>query len=172
MTGGELKKIKVSIPGEMSKLDISQFIENKDNRIGNIKFFINDDDIKEADAWFVIEDPIRNNETCIVPKENIFYFGDSYTYGLGLDYKKIYVGILEKKLEKYNHLNFGLQGYSPKVYKYQLNKMINDNIFPKKIILALDFTDILENDDRWIDNLDKKKPPTINEKFIQKFVAI
>ena len=100
-------------------------------------------------------------------KENIFYFGDSYTYGLGLDYKKIYVGILEKKLEKYNHLNFGLQGYSPKVYKYQLNKMINDNIFPKKIILALDFTDIFENDDRWIDSLDKKKPPIINEKFIQ-----
>lgn len=83
MTGGELKKIKVSIPGEMSKLDISQFIENKDNRIGNIKFFINDDDIKEADAWFVIEDPIRNNETCIVPKENIFYFSAEASYPIG-----------------------------------------------------------------------------------------
>ena len=81
--------------------------------------------------------------------ENIFYFGDSFTYGLGLKYEKTYVGIIEKEKNNFNHHNFALQGYSPSVYLYQLNKMINENIFPSKIFLALDFTDIFEEVDRW-----------------------
>ena len=94
-------------------------------------------------------------------KKNIFYFGDSFTYGLGLEYDKTYVGILEKKINQYNHLNFGLQGYSPLVYKYQLYKMIDKNIYPKKIILALDYTDLFENTDRWIKPANNKFPPSI-----------
>jgi hypothetical protein len=79
----DIKKIKVSIPGESNKLDISQFIESNDNQIGNIKFFINDDDLKEADAWFVLEDPIRTSETCVVPKNNILYFSAEASYPIG-----------------------------------------------------------------------------------------
>ena len=94
----------------------------------------------------------------------IFYFGDSFTYGLGLDYKKTYVGMMENKLINYNHLNFGLQGYSPAVYLYQLNKMINEGIYPNKIFLALDFTDIFEESDRWVASKDKYLPPSVNDK--------
>ncbi len=96
-----------------------------------------------------------------INKKNIFYFGDSFTYGLGLEYSKTYVGILEKKLDTYNHLNFGLQGYSPLVYKYQLYKMVENNIYPKKIVLALDFTDLFEDVDRWSKPLDDKSPPQL-----------
>jgi hypothetical protein len=77
-------------------------------------------------------------------KENIFYFGDSFVYGLGLDYSKTLVGINEKKINKFNHLNFSLQGYSPTVYLYQLKEMIEKKIYPKKIFLSLDLTDVLE----------------------------
>jgi len=94
-------------------------------------------------------------------KKNIFYLGDSFTYGLGLDYSNTYVGILENKNISYNHFNFGLQGYSPVVYKYQLNKMINKKIYPKKIILALDYTDLFEDSDRWIEPLNETLPPTL-----------
>ena len=82
-------------------------------------------------------------------KKNIFYFGDSFTYGLGLNFKKIYVGQIEKKEKNFNHLNFGLQGYSPTVYLHQLKSMIAKGVIPEKIFLTLDFTDILE-EDKWL----------------------
>ena len=94
-------------------------------------------------------------------KKNIFYFGDSFTYGLGLDYSNSYVGVLENKLDQYNHLNFGLQGYSPLVYKYQLYKMMDKNIYPQKIILALDYTDLFEDSDRWSKPVEEKLPPRL-----------
>ena len=83
-------------------------------------------------------------------KENIFYFGDSFMYGLGLDYSKTLVGITEKKINKFNHLNFSLQGYSPTVYLYQLKEMIDKKIYPKKIFLSLDLTDVLEEAGRQV----------------------
>lgn len=87
----EIKKIKVSIPGEKNKLDISQFIGKKSNQIDNIKFFVNDDNITEADAWFVIEDPFKKSETCSVPPENVIYFSAEASYPLGwYDDKKRY----------------------------------------------------------------------------------
>lgn len=79
----KIRHLKVSIPGEKKKLNISQFIGNKNNQIGNLKFYINDDDIKDADAWFLIEDPIRSSETCNVPKDNIFYFSAEASYPIG-----------------------------------------------------------------------------------------
>ncbi len=78
-----IKKIKVSIPGETNRLDISQFIGNDDNQIENVKFIINDKDLKEADAWFVLEDPIESSETCIVPADNLFYFSSEASYPIG-----------------------------------------------------------------------------------------
>jgi len=81
-------------------------------------------------------------------KENIFYFGDSFTYGLGLDYSKTFVGITEKKINEFNHLNFSLQGYSPTVYLHQLKEMIDKKIYPKKIFLSLDLSDIAEEAER------------------------
>ena len=39
--------------------------------------------------------------------------------------------------------------------------MINKKIYPKKIILALDYTDLFEDSDRWIDPLNETLPPTL-----------
>ncbi len=87
----EIKKIKLSIPNEKNNLDISQFIGNIKNKIGNVEFIVNDENLKEADAWFVLEDPIKIgekdpikiSETCIVPPDKIFYFSAEASYPIG-----------------------------------------------------------------------------------------
>ncbi len=40
-------------------------------------------------------------------KKNIFIFGDSFTYGVGIEFEKTFAGLLEKKYENYNVYNFG-----------------------------------------------------------------
>ena len=60
------------------------------------------------------------------------FFGDSFTYGMGLDYEKTFVGLLENKQKEFKILNLGVPGYSPTVFKYQLENLIESNIVPKK----------------------------------------
>ena len=88
--------------------------------------------------------PKKNNE-----KKNIFIFGDSFTYGVGIDYDKTYVGLLENDNKKLNFFNFSVGSYSPSVHLYKLKKILSENVFPEKIILFLDFTDILDEVNRW-----------------------
>ena len=54
----------------------------------------------------------------------LIFFGDSFTYGMGLDYKKTFVGLIENSQKDYKILNFGVPGYSPSVFSYQLKKTI------------------------------------------------
>ena len=82
-------------------------------------------------------------------KENVIFFGDSFTYGLGLNYEDTFIGLLEKKFKKYNFLNYSVIGYSPSVYLYQLEKIVHSNINVKKIILPLDISDFSEESSGW-----------------------
>tara|TARA_B100000963_G_scaffold81132_1_gene69021 strand:- start:548 stop:1633 length:1086 start_codon:yes stop_codon:yes gene_type:complete len=82
-------------------------------------------------------------------KENIFIFGDSFTYGVGLEYEKTFVGLIEKKLDKYNHFNFGVGSYSPSVYVHKLNEALNSGKKPSKIIVFLDLSDVINESARW-----------------------
>lgn len=82
-------------------------------------------------------------------KKNIFLFGDSFTYGVGLDYENTYAGLIENKKDDYNIYNFAVGSYSPSVYLYKLKKFINNKIFPNKIILFLDLTDVRDEAERW-----------------------
>jgi hypothetical protein len=82
-------------------------------------------------------------------KKNIIFLGDSFTYGLGLNYEDTYVGILEKKNKKYNFLNYGVEGYSPSVYLYQLENIIKSKTSFDKVILTLDISDFAEESHGW-----------------------
>lgn len=82
-------------------------------------------------------------------KKNIFIFGDSFTYGVGLEYEKTYAGIIEKKLNTYNYYNFGVGSYSPSVYIHKLNKVLKSGIKPDKVIIFLDLSDVLNESTRW-----------------------
>ena len=84
-----------------------------------------------------------------IGKKNIFIFGDSFTYGIGIEYDKTYAGLIEKEKKNHNVYNFGVGSYSPSVYLYKLKKSIKNNIIPSKIILFLDLTDVLDEATRW-----------------------
>ena len=90
-------------------------------------------------------------------KKNILIFGDSFTFGYGLQYEDTYVGIMEKKLNEYNFYNYGVGSYSPTVHLFKLNKAIENNIIPNKIFVFLDFTDVLDEAQRWNYNHEMKK---------------
>ena len=82
-------------------------------------------------------------------KKNIFIFGDSFTYGVGIEFEKTYAGLIEQKYSNYNVYNFGVGSYSPSVHLYKLKKTLEKNIFPEKILLFLDLTDLLDEATRW-----------------------
>ena len=82
-------------------------------------------------------------------KKNIFIFGDSFTYGVGIEYEKTFAGLIEKKFVNYNVYNFGVGSYSPSVYLYKLKKSLSENIIPEKILLFLDLTDLIDEANRW-----------------------
>ncbi len=96
---------------------------------------------------------------------NVFFFGDSQTFGFGSDWENTFVGIIEKKIGNYNFYNFGVPSYSPSVYLYKLNEvLINRNIRPKKIFVVLDVTDVFDESERW-KNTSKNGQPSLDEKF-------
>ena len=84
--------------------------------------------------------------------KNIFIFGDSFTFGVGLDYQNTYAGIIDKKLEDYNVYNYAVGSYSPTVHLYRLKQALKKNIYPEKIILFLDLTDVIDESNRWVDD--------------------
>jgi hypothetical protein len=112
-------------------------------------------------------------------KKNVIFLGDSFTYGLGLNYEDTYVGILEKKNTEYNYLNYGVEGYSPSVYHYQIENIIKSKINFDKVILTLDISDFAEESHGWryekndkypirIGSLQKKKKKEEKETFKKK----
>ena len=104
------------------------------------------------------EEIIKNN----VNKSAIF-FGDSFTYGMGLDYKKTFVGLIENSQKDYKILNFGVPGYSPSVFSYQLKKTIKEKKYPKKIFFVLDISDVSEEASQWGINNKDNRPIHINK---------
>ena len=65
---------------------------------------------------------IKKDKIIESSKANIFLFGDSFTFGAGLNYEDTFAGIIEKKFPEYNFLNFAVGSYSPTVYLYRLKK--------------------------------------------------
>ena len=67
-------------------------------------------------------------------KKNIFIFGDSFTYGVGIQFEKTFAGLLEKKYSDYNVYNFGVGSYSPSVHLFKLKKTLKKKHYSRKNI--------------------------------------
>ena len=113
--------------------------------------------------------------------KSAIFFGDSFTYGMGLEYKKTFVGIVEKNRNDFKIFNLGVPGYSPSVFNYQFKEAIKKNIIPNKIFYVLDISDVSEEASQWgeIGNNDypvqinrrenvENKKNNINKNFIHK----
>ena len=80
---------------------------------------------------------------CNVKKRNFFNFGflgDSFTEGIGLNYKDTFVGIFEN-ISGLNVANMGASSYSPKVHLAKINYFLNKNLKFEHVILFLDISD-------------------------------
>lgn len=89
---------------------------------------------------------------------SVLFLGDSFTFGVGVDWENTFTGILEKEIEKkYNIYNLGVPSYSPTTYKYSLINFLKNNSDKKieKIFILLDITDINDESRRWIEIKDK-----------------
>ena len=91
----------------------------------------------------------KNKIKKVINKDNIFIFGDSFTYGVGLEFENTFAGLMALNLNKYNIYNFAVGSYSPSVHLFKLKKAINSGLMPKKIFVFLDLTDVIDEATRW-----------------------
>lgn len=119
--------------------------------------------VKTAKHYKVLTDESGNRysgEKRNKSNENLIVFlGDSFTYGVGLEYEKTFVHKIEKFNKKYTVLNLAVPSYSPTAHLYQLEKLIEKKIYPKKVILVVDLTDVSDEAGRWESK--NKKPSLI-----------
>lgn len=100
------------------------------------------------------------------------FIGDSFTEGIGLEYKDTFVGMFEK-FTKFQTVNLGVSSYSPHIYKNKViylldNKIINFN----HLIVAVDLSDL--NDDKSFNkiNLSRENLAEINNKKYSEFNSL
>ncbi len=72
MTRARQIRIKLSIGGATTSLSLAQYSLSATNIVGNCQFFVNED-IDDADYWFVVEEPNPNDTSCRVPAERVFF---------------------------------------------------------------------------------------------------
>ena len=96
--------------------------------------------------------------------QSVIFLGDSFTYGMGLDYYKTFTGIIEKKILNYDIKNLGVQGYSSSVYLYQIRNYIKKDKNLKKIIIQLDISDVFEEASIWTKDKQFIHPVLIKER--------
>jgi hypothetical protein len=97
--------------------------------------------------------------------DKIFIFGDSFTFGVGLEFYQTYSGILSKEYKNFEFYNFAVSSYSPTVHLYKLEQQIKNKVIPKKIILFLDMTDVHDEAARWT-KFGKNGKPSLSTNYI------
>ncbi len=77
-------------------------------------------------------------------KKRLLFIGDSVTEGIGLEYEKTFVGLIDDALkEKYSILNAGVSSYSPIIYWKKVEDLINNTGLEfDELIVYLDISDI------------------------------
>ena len=105
---------------------------------------------------------LLKNSNYLKSDEKIFFIGDSFTFGVGLDWQKSFVGILNKEYN-INAINAGVNSYSPTTYKYKLRSLIDKGLISKnqRVVIGLDISDVFDEATRWTDY--QGKPAIIQE---------
>ena len=131
---------------------------NGESRYGKKYFFV-----KTDKNGFRINH-LENEE---IPKKSfredkILFIGDSFTFGVGLNWEETFVGILNKDFNL-NAINAGVNSYSPTVYKYKLRNLIKKGLIDsnQKIVIGLDISDVFDESTRWTEY--KGRPANIEK---------
>lgn len=75
-------KIKLTIPGAPSNINLSQFTGNDDNIHNGCQFFVNDD-VPTADFWFVLEGADSGQRICSVRRGGFIFLSAETAWPLG-----------------------------------------------------------------------------------------
>jgi len=136
--------------------DKNNFYNLKSNCIATEKL------VKTSPAYKIFTDKNGYRYSGKIKKDDqenlIVFLGDSFTYGVGLNFEETFVGKIQKININYEVLNLAVPSYSPTTYLYQLESLIKKNIVPKKIVLMLDLTDVSDEASRWKINENNQKP--------------
>tara|TARA_A100000164_G_scaffold317384_1_gene297967 strand:+ start:669 stop:1769 length:1101 start_codon:yes stop_codon:yes gene_type:complete len=73
---------------------------------------------------------------------DIAFIGDSFTEGLGYDYEKTFVGLIESKLKNKKIANLAMTSYSPSIYLSKINYLIDSGYKFREVIVFLDLSDL------------------------------
>lgn len=85
-------------------------------------------------------------------KPSIVLFGDSFTYGVGTEWRETYGDQLSQLLNT-PVMNAGVNSHSPTAYTHRLKKLLEANVIPPKaiIIMGIDISDVQDEATRWRD---------------------
>ena len=85
-------------------------------------------------------------------KKRLLFIGDSVTEGIGLNYEKTFVGLIDDDLkEKYSILNAGVLSYSPIIYWKKVEDLINNTGLEfDELIVYLDISDIQDEASKYL----------------------
>ena len=133
--------------------DLQKNCKAKEKWIRNSKAY----DVFTDNNGFRFSGEIRDDKN-----KTAIFLGDSFTYGMGLEYKNTFTGIIENQINDFNIHNLAVQGYSPSVYLYQTKNFIQKDKKLKKIIIQLDISDVFEEASIWKKNKEYDHPVLIN----------
>ena len=123
-------KVKVSIPNQEKRLNIKDFVDNDENVYKDCKFYINED-IKEVDYWFVLEN-LNNKyeETKVDPKKYcIFELRNLVSLKVYFlqKYMENYLNQFSKKLGCYDNYSKNYE-YVPPFQPWLINSSQNSSL--------------------------------------------
>ena len=119
---------------------------NGESRYGGKYFFVKTDENGFRINHLIDEE--NNNESNL--GKQVFFIGDSFTFGVGVDWKESFVGLLNTKFN-INGINAGVNSHSPTIYKFKLKRLIKEGLISnnQKIVLGLDISDVYDEATRW-----------------------
>ncbi|WP_435149522.1 hypothetical protein [Candidatus Pelagibacter bacterium nBUS_32] len=102
---------------------------------------------------------------------DIAFIGDSFTEGVGLEYKDTFVGKITNQLNHLDIANLGVVSYSPSIYFSKLKYLLNKGYKFKRVVIYFDISDVYDDNRKYHlinDRVTRKKSLVLSN--IQKFL--
>ena len=118
----------------------------------NVKTFYNKYEYKVCSNEYAMRiscektNKINNNNN---KQYDVMFIGDSFTFGVGLDYNKTFVGIVENQLKNLKIGNMAISSYSPTLYYLKTKKFLEDGFKIRQLIVFIDISDIEDESKRF-----------------------
>jgi len=105
---------------------------------------------------------------------DIAFIGDSFTEGVGLDYKDTFVGKISNKFDNLKIANLGVVSYSPAIYFTKLKHLIENGYQFKRVIIFFDISDVYDDNRKYRleDNIIVRKKSKLISNFQKSLKSI